>query len=1071
MKNSMRRYVIGLAATIGLLHGGAALAQSPEAPHANVAAYDNESAIGNLAYRQSPYYMELNGTWRMHQTDSTMVYTQLLYADKSWKDYHTQLYVRCGHGCRVYVNHKLVGQSLDSRHWSEFGLDKFLKYGKNCILEIEALKASDGALLDDPRIETGLSGHPYLLFKSDPGISDLNIDADYDAAGQRGILNAQVTVSANRGKGRYYVEAELTSPQGKRLDRMGKWVVFDGDNLATVELNRSWTTVEPWTGESPKLYTAVFRLYNEDMGLEEVTGAKFGFRRVEMKNGQLLLNNKPLRFKGVVYSVGDTGDEASRNRMRQDLTDMKRYNINAVRTAGLSPMNPYFYELCDSCGLYVICDANLLPSSTRRKAIATDAQYASLFEERVKNMYGVYKNHTCIVAWSLGDTRDNGVCMTAAYKQLKKDEKHRPVIFTGAGTGTSTDITALSHPTASLLASTLGKTSNRPLIMSRSVDEKHIGELAQLWNSASNWRQFQGGFAEVWPSTPATLAEVRDVYRAIDVSIDKISIDEASFWVTNNSEFADLSNYGLEYTIFTSLQPNIISGDLPIAAPAGERCKVGMRIPPIDLAAGEELYVRFDVRRKFSRTNQAISTKNESFTFQLPQRTKRKKALINGGTPLTLHDSARIDLPSLHFAAHEKWTKEKTLSIVYLADSHTLCRESIVRYSHQGETMCDVHILGTLYSTGDVVVSYTINSTDSVQPVLHFDGKFDTVRWFGLEQSLHSIPTKTDAIGLYCSPLNATVEKRQASWCTMSREGCTTLFHLIDGKFHFAADKAGLAIQPVQHSNFRLHLRPCTDRYFATLLSFDYPAPATRIPSVPTIVASEGSIAKPIRVSIMAPPDCSVHYTVDGSDPTVASPEYTQPILIDKTTLVKARAYTADSIPSLTAMKRFSYNFIASTTFSRPPSTPYNAGADTILYDRHVGSIENLSDGWVGFSGEGISTTVALTKPISVESIRLRYAHSPATWAFAPQSISIAFSSDGETYGEPFAVPVPIDPSDKNNATPQVIDIKIPTDLKNISHIRIDTRTIASIPQWHRAKGLKPWLLMDEIEVSEASSK
>ena len=99
---------------------------------------------------------------------------------------------------------------------------------------------------------------------------------------------------------------------------------------------------------------------------------------------------------------------------------MKELNINAVRTSRYSPMDPYFYQLCDEMGLYVVCDANLLPTSTQQHAVATDKDFIPMFVRRVENLYGKFKNYTSIVAWSLGESRDNGICMGAAYKRLKE---------------------------------------------------------------------------------------------------------------------------------------------------------------------------------------------------------------------------------------------------------------------------------------------------------------------------------------------------------------------------------------------------------------------------------------------------------------------------------------------------------------------------------------------------------------------------------------------------------------------------------------------------------------------------
>ena len=157
-------------------------------------AYDDDKAVAREAYRESPYYMELTGAWRQKQTDSSIVYTKQLDVERTWKDYRVYLGVRAGHACRVYLGGKLVGYGDDSRQWNEFLLSPFLKYGKQNTLTIETLKNPVGALLEEKTIEAGLNGEPYIIFKVDPGITDLTLTADYDAAFESGTLTVDVSL-------------------------------------------------------------------------------------------------------------------------------------------------------------------------------------------------------------------------------------------------------------------------------------------------------------------------------------------------------------------------------------------------------------------------------------------------------------------------------------------------------------------------------------------------------------------------------------------------------------------------------------------------------------------------------------------------------------------------------------------------------------------------------------------------------------------------------------------------------------------------------------------------------------
>ena len=795
-----------------LVHRGAALGlmvlvcvfssqAQPWRSRANVAAYYDESAVEKSGYRKSPYFQELTDRWQQQPTDSSLIYIRQLDADKTWKYYHVFLNVRCGHAVRVLLNGKEIGYGTDSRHWNEFLLDQYLKYGKSNELTIEALKKPRSALLEDTSLSVGLNGEPFLLFKNDPNISDFTIQTDYNSTTTEGNFTLSANVFCGRKKGKYYVEVLLWDAKGHEFDRMGRWVVFKGKDEEVLEISRSWTGVEPWTAESPVLYTAVIRLRNEKMEEEELVGARFGFRRVEVKDGLLQVNGTPVMLKGVTYGIEHTEGMASRERMQRDVIEMKNHNVNAVHTARFSPMDPWFYELCDSYGLYVICDANLLPLSERHHAVATDRDFIPLFEQQVEHLYGKYKNHTSIIAWSLGNSLDNGVCMNAAYRHLKTIDKTRPVIFSGAGHSESTDVIALRYPDLRSLQQSLSNPGTRPLLMLSSVDSARFSRLSALWQMVIDRYQLQGGFVDSWPLSTEQWSVLHQLYSPLEVRKSKISNDEAEFIVTNRCDFSSLSRYSLEYNIFTTHNPAVAGGDLPLALSPGESDKITLRIPPFTLQPDEEVYVRFSLNHR---------------------------------------------------------------------------------------------------------------------------------------------------------------------------------------------------------------LKP-------------------------------GEIAKPREA---------------GSRLFKLSPEKPQdPVLADT---------VADTLHPAHVAPRASRNTaIRSISLSRKPNTPYNIGADTILFDGSKGVIDDLSHGWLGFSGNPPSFHVTLADTLNVSKLTLRFAHTPLSWAFAPVSVSIVLPTDTINFKTPF------DPALEQENEPRVAELQIPIEKSGITHFEIIPHTFPAIPEWHHAKGLKPWLLLDEIEISE----
>lgn len=1038
---------------------------------ANVTPYYDDAAIEKNAWRESPYCMELTEHWHQQLTDSSIQYTCQLEAERNWKDYRIYLNVRAGHAVRVILNGREMGYGDDSRHWNEFLLTPELRYDRANSLTIETMKQARGALLESSELSVGLNGEPYLLFKSDPGVDDFTLVADYDATSATGVFTLSANIFCGKRKGKYYLEVEIWDPRGRSLDRMGRWVVFNGKSEETIDISRSWPDVQPWSAEDPKLYTAVVRLRNEKMEEEETVGARFGFRRVEVKNGALHLNGKAITLRGVTYGMEHTEGEASRLRMQHDVETMKQNNINAVRTSRFSPMDPYFYELCDRYGLYVVCDANLLPLSEERQAVATDQEYIPLFEHRVENLYGKYKNYTSIIAWSLGNTNDNGVCMTAAYKRLKANEKNRPVIFSGADYGESTDIIAPMLPEQVTLRQALKKQGDRPCVMLASVDREHFADLEPLWQLVIDNRQLQGGFVDAWPLSPVMLVELKHLYRPFDVRLDRITPDDGEFVVYNRNTFASFGRYTLDYNIFTNLHSSITGGELPVVPPCGGSDKVSMRIPPVNLQAGEELFVRFTLKP----TGQSSSSSLGAVEFPLPQQSRSRRMYVaDDQTPPSVDDTMLYRC-QLIFVGHEDWVANLADRQERHPDPHTLCIDNMVRYTApDGNTMCDVRYTYTLFGSSDVVIDYTLAPTDpsiknTLQPLFLVWHNGDSLTWFGLDRQVCFPGYNSGLVGTYSQPLG-TINRQQVRWCAVHKGGEGLFLEVIGKQCSIVVDNRHAALLPPSATSYRLHMKRYRDTDPAGFYATDFPTMTVGMLQPPVISAAEPRFSQPLTITITtldSPSNTEIRYTLDGSEPTEASLRYISPITITATTVVRARAFAKDMPPSFVSTRRFNYDYIIRTTFSRKPSTPYNIGADTLLFDGYKGTVDELNRGWLGFAGEPVVTTVQLAKPIDIQSITLRYAHAPATWAFAPNQVKLAFSTDGVSFTDTVSVAIPFNPADEDQVDPRVVEIQVPVNKQGIGFVNIIPQTIGTIPVWHRAKGLKPWLLMDEIEVNE----
>ena len=322
----------------------------------------------------------------------------------------------------LWVNGKYVGYSEDSKVAAEFNITKYLKPGKN-LIAMQIMRWCDGSYLEDQDFWrfTGIAREVYLYATPKVHLQDITIGQDY--LDGKGLL----TVDAKVAGGKADVEATLYDADGKQ--------VAQGLN-ATVE------GAKPWTAETPYLYTLEVQLRQGDKVLE-VVRKKIGFRHIEIKGGQLLVNGQPILIKGADRHEldPDGGYIVSVERMIQDIKIMKQMNINAVRTCHY-PDDPRWYDLCDEYGIYLTAESNLESHGMgyKEKTLAIRADFELAHIERQEGNMITYKNHPSIIVWSLGNEAGYGSNFEKAYDWVKAYDKTRPCQYERAGIEGKTDI-------------------------------------------------------------------------------------------------------------------------------------------------------------------------------------------------------------------------------------------------------------------------------------------------------------------------------------------------------------------------------------------------------------------------------------------------------------------------------------------------------------------------------------------------------------------------------------------------------------------------------------------------------
>lgn len=282
--------------------------------------------------------------------------------DKNWEG--KDIYVQFGavRSCMyLWVNGQWVGYSEDSKLPAEFNITKYIKPGQKNVIAFQLYRWSDGTYMEcqDMWRLSGVTRDTWLYAREPVHIRDLQITGDLDKSYKNGILNVDLNLSNHKNiplKG-YSASIELKDQQGKTVGTT-KIPVDNPNTLKNIKIpvNRP----ESWSAEVPNLYTVLVSLQDASGKVLEVIPQKTGFRKVEIKNGVLLINGKAPLIKGVNRHEMDpeTGYVVSKERMEQDIRIMKENNINTVRTSHY-PNDPYWYELCDRYGMYVIDEANL----------------------------------------------------------------------------------------------------------------------------------------------------------------------------------------------------------------------------------------------------------------------------------------------------------------------------------------------------------------------------------------------------------------------------------------------------------------------------------------------------------------------------------------------------------------------------------------------------------------------------------------------------------------------------------------------------------------------------------------
>ena len=389
----------------------------------------------------------------------------------------------------LWVNGQFVGYSEDSKLEAEFNLSRYLKPGKN-LIAFQVFRWCDGSYLEDQDFLrlAGVGRDCYLYVRNKKYIQDIRVTPDLDAQ----YLDATLHVAMNL-KGGGTVDLKLLDPLGKEI------VATSVKGNGQVQTRMEVANPGKWSAENPVLYTLIATL--KDKGdVVEVIPINVGFRKIELKNAQILVNGQPVLFKGVNRHEmdPDNGYYLSPQRMIQDIKIMKAFNINAVRTSHY-PNDNLWYDLCDRYGLYVVAEANVESHGIGgHKTLARNPLFAKAHLERNQRNVQRSYNHPSIIFWSLGNEAGFGANFEACYTWIKNEDKTRAVQYEQAKTNEFTDIFCPMYQDYEGNREYCEGDIDKPLIQCEYTHAmgNSLGGFKEYWDLIRKYPKYQGGF--IW---------------------------------------------------------------------------------------------------------------------------------------------------------------------------------------------------------------------------------------------------------------------------------------------------------------------------------------------------------------------------------------------------------------------------------------------------------------------------------------------------------------------------------------------------------------------------------------------
>lgn len=605
------------------------------------------NGYGIPIYTNIKYPFPKNPPYINHSDNPVGSYRRNFELPSDWNNRRVFLHFEAGTSAMyIWVNGKKVGYTENTKSPAEFDITNYVKPGKN-LVAVEVYRWSDGSYLEDQDFWrlSGIDRDVYLYSTENVRIADFFARPDLESNYKNGKLAVDIQLKNlnNTVKPNQLVEYKLVDAMGNTVIKNTVRINIPANGTETVTVDQKVNKPKLWSNETPNLYTLLLTLKDEKGRFIETVSSKVGFRKVELKNGQLLVNGIRIMVHGVNIHEHNpiTGHFQDKETMMADIRLMKQLNINSVRCSHY-PNNLNWIKLCNEYGIFLVDEANIESHGMGygKDNMAFHSEWDAAHMDRTISLVERDKNFPSVIIWSLGNEASNGDVFYKTYQWIKERDKTRLVQFEQAAEKENTDIVCPMYPSINYMKEYAKREKvNRPFIMceySHAMGNSN-GNFQEYWDIIKSSNNMQGGFIWDWVDQgfeitdeagrkywsyggdmgsqnytndenfchngivspdrkphPAAF-EIKKVYQ--DIIFKAADLSKGLVIVENNFAYTNLDNYSVEYEVLENGKV-IKTKTLDITLAPLSKKQIQLELPKLNEMDGVEYTVNIYVYTK-----------------------------------------------------------------------------------------------------------------------------------------------------------------------------------------------------------------------------------------------------------------------------------------------------------------------------------------------------------------------------------------------------------------------------------------------------------------------------------------